>query len=361
MRNKIYRLLDAAANRACEAARVVEDIARFVLDDRALTSAWKQFRHDLVAALRSLPSEVRSAFREVESDVGATLSLPSEQNRSGIADLTAANVARLQQALRSLEEGAKLVDAEFASQVESLRYQSYTLASSMTNLEKNLQRLDGIRLYVLIDGGESPDAFARSVDMLVRAEVHAIQLRDKSLKDAKLLDRARMLVEKSRDHQVLTIINDRPDIAVLSRADGVHVGQGDLSVREARQVVGPERLVGVSTHDVDQLKRAVFDGADYAGIGPVFPSRTKSFSRYGGIALLHQVAEETKLPLFAIGGISLENAADVVRAGIERLAVGSAITTAADPEKVIDQFKAMLLDCEKKESSCEPMSSPLIH
>lgn len=351
MDDKVYRLLDAAANRACEATRVVEDIARFVLDDGVITAAWKQFRHDLATALQVLPAEARSAFREVASDVGTTLSLPTETQRATISDMAAANAARLQQSLRSLEEGAKLVDEELALKIESLRYRSYAIASSMTILENSLSRLSDVYLYVLVDGGESREDFVRLIDLLLAAKVDAIQLRDKSLEDAELLLRARLLTEKSRQCNVLTIINDRPDIAVLSQANGVHVGQEDLSVGEARQIVGAQRLIGVSTHGVDQLQQAVLDGANYAGIGPVFPSQTKSFHQHGGLALLQKVVAETAIPLFAIGGISLANVSDVVRLGIPRLAVASAITRSPDPEKAIKGFRAALADDDQRNVS----------
>jgi thiamine-phosphate pyrophosphorylase len=164
-----------------------------------------------------------------------------------------------------------------------------------------------------------------------------------------------LLTEKSRQRKVLTIINDRPDIAVLSQADGVHVGQEDLSVSEARQIVGAERLIGISTHSVDQLQQAVLDGANYAGIGPVFPSRTKSFSQHGGLALLEQVAAETAMPLFAIGGIDLTNVSDVVRTGIRRLAVASAITRSPDPEKAVKGLRAALAAHDEIDSGRQSM------
>ena len=340
--HKIYRLLDATANRACEAVRVVEDIVRFVFDDHLLTKEWKEFRHHLVAALQSLPAEMRSAFRHTESDVGTAIALTSEIKRDDIADLIAANMARLQQSLRSLEEGAKLIDDKLASQVEALRYRSYSLASVTQTIEESIQRLQDVRLCVLVDGGSSEQTFSQMLDLLLSADVGAIQLRDKKMNDAEFVARARLLVEKSRGRPTLSIINDRPDIAVLAGADGVHVGQTDLGVKEVRQIVGPYRVIGISTHNQEQLRRAVLDGANYAGIGPVFPSETKTFSCHGGLALIEQVANQTALPLFAIGGIDVKNAADVLRAGVSRLAVASAITSAVDPKKVVIALKERL-------------------
>ena len=126
-------------------------------------------------------------------------------------------------------------------------------------------------------------------------------------------------------------INDRPDIAPLCDADGAHVGQDDLSVRAARRIVGPDRLVGLSTHSVEQACRAVLEGADYIGVGPVFSSSTKQFATLAGLDLVRRVADEITLPWFAIGGIDPSNVNQVVEAGAQRLAVSGAICSADDP------------------------------
>src|SRR5207249_2564632 len=105
--------------------------------------------------------------------------------------------------------------------------------------------------------------------------------------------------------------NDRPDLARLAGADGVHLGQEDVTVRDARGIVGPHGLIGVSTHDRDQLDAAILEGASYLGIGPVFPSATKDFDDLAGLDLIRQAAEATTLPWFAIGGITEENVEEV--------------------------------------------------
>ena len=333
--HKIYRLLDAASNRACEAVRVVEDVVRFVFNDQFLTKEWKELRHNLASALQVLPAEMRFAFRHTERDVGASITLASEIKRSCTADLLAANVARLQQALRSLEESSKLLDVQLAQKIEALRYRSYVLASATQTIEESIKRLQDVRLCVLIDGGASEQDYSQLIDLLLSADVGAIQLRDKKMTDAELVLRARLLVEKTRGRETLSIINDRPDIVVLTGADGVHVGQSDLSVKDARQILGPGGLIGVSTHNAEQLSKAVLDGANYAGIGPIFESETKLFPNYGGLPLIEQIANQTALPVFAIGGINLENADAVIQAGIRRVAVASAITRTADPRSVV--------------------------
>ena len=129
----------------------------------------------------------------------------------------------------------------------------------------------------------------------------------------------------------MAIINDRPDVAAAADADGVHLGQDDMSVKDARAIVGPRKLVGVSTHSIEQGRQAVLDGANYIGVGPTFPSVTKQFDAFPGLELLRQVAAEIRLPAFAIGGITAANLSEVRGAGFHRVAVSSAVTQAASP------------------------------
>ena len=336
------RVLDAAANRAREGLRTVEDYVRFVLDDRLLTDQCKRLRHDLAAALAGIPAEHRLAARETQADVGTTLATPAEAVRASTASILPANFARLQEALRSLEEFGKLLDPEMAAELKRLRYQTYTLQRAVEITRSSLERLAGASLYVLIDGCPSVEEFQRLARSLIASGVHILQLRDKELDDRRLLERARLLRELTRGSDTLFIVNDRPDLAALSRADGVHVGQEELSVKDARSVVGPDALIGVSTHSIEQARQAVLDGANYIGVGPVFPSGTKEFEQFPGLDLLRAVGTEIRLPAFAIGGIDLGNVRDVLAAGFTRFAVSRAITTAADPAAVARELLAIL-------------------
>jgi thiamine-phosphate pyrophosphorylase len=335
-------VLDAAGNRAREGLRVLEDYVRFVLDDQHLTELCKQMRHDLANAISHISSNSRLAARETQADVGTELTTLSEERRSNIAGVVRANFARVQEAFRSLEEFGKLTKAEMGGWFKQLRYRAYTLERAVEITRGSTERLKKVRLYALVDGRGSADEFARLVRSLVEARVHVIQLRDKQLGDRELLARARLLRSLTWETPALCIVNDRPDLAALAGTDGVHVGQEEVSVKDARQIVGTNALVGVSTHSIEQARQAVLDGANYIGVGPTFPSETKTFEQFPGPELLKSVAAEIRLPAFAIGGITKENLAEVLATGITRVAVSGALANAADPAVAARELLAML-------------------
>jgi len=354
------RIIDANFNRAAEGLRVVEDHCRLALGDRHLTERCKQLRHDLTAALAAIPREHLHSARDSQADVGTAITTPSEGSRQSLAHIAAANWQRIQQALRAIEEYAKLIAPDIAPQIEAIRYHSYTFAKACTTTADTQERLANARLYVLLDGRASECEFAERAQELIAAGVHLLQLRDKRLDDRTLLARARLLrrvideAEAARQeprppthhslatHSPFLILNDRPDLALLARADGVHLGQDELSVHDARQIVGPEMLIGVSTHSIDEARQAVLDGASYLGCGPTFLSGTKHFDHFPGLEFLRQVAAEIALPAFAIGGITPENLPQVLATGLRRVAVGGAIATSADPTSMIRDFLTLL-------------------
>ncbi|QDV75039.1 thiamine phosphate synthase [Botrimarina mediterranea] len=342
LNHRVIRLLDASLNRASEGARVVEDYARFVLDDAHLARLAKELRHGIAAAGGILPLADRLACRDTPGDVGTAISTASEGQRTDAWAVCAASLGRLQEAIRSLEEYGKTIDPALGARFERLRYDAYTLASGLGGTQRGRERLGDARLYVLIDGSESSEAFARRVETLCEAGADVLQLRDKSLDDRTLVERARHLASLCRRHGVTSIINDRADIAVAAGADGIHVGQEELTVADARSVVGPGRLVGVSTHSIEQARTAVLAGADYLGVGPTFPSTTKAFAEFPGLDFVRQVAAEVSLPAFAIGGITPANVSEVVTAGLRRVAVSGAVSGASDPIAAVESLVATL-------------------
>jgi thiamine-phosphate pyrophosphorylase len=339
----IHRALDASVNRATEAIRTTEDIARFALNDAFLAQSCKDLRHELIDLMEPLlPASARLRARDTEGDVGTALAAPTEYVRKSMAQLAASNFKRAQQAVRSLEEFAKLSHGEIAAQLERLRYRLYTLEVPFTVILDSQNRLGACPLCVLIDGRTSMSEFRLLVEDLVLAGAPMIQLRDKQLTDLALYERARALVQLTRSPGIICVINDRVDVAVASGADGVHLGQDDLPVATARRQLPPGTLIGVSTHSLDQARHAVLSGADYLGVGPVFASRTKGFDELPGLSLVHGVTSELALPCFAIGGVTPQNLGTVLEAGATRVAVQDAILSAKSPGQMVAGFLQQL-------------------
>ena len=353
MENAVLRILDAAANRAREGLRVLEDCARFSLNDAGLTESLKHLRHDLAAALALLPMEQALQTRDTQGDVGTDIKTAAELHRESWPDLLAANAKRLSEALRSLEEAAKTINPDAAQALERLRYRGYTLEKSLLGGAagfQSVERFSRVRLYVLLT--ESICAPGRSwegvlEEILAAAPAHAgisplcVQLREKSCSDAELLARARVLVNACRKAGALAIINDRIDIALLSGADGVHLGQTDLPCGEVRRLLGPGKIIGVSTEKIAQAWQAVADGATYIAAGPMFPTTTKEKPRIAGpdyAAELIAANPPLNRPIVAIGGITLQHVQELTSRGIRSIAVSSAILRAQDAGLVVRNF-----------------------
>jgi thiamine-phosphate pyrophosphorylase len=283
--------------------------------------------------------------------VGTEIAQPSGLRRGDAWHACAASLKRAEQSLRSLEEYGKLVDPEFAAQMESLRYRLYTLEKAIDVGRSSRERLENVRLCVLVDGRTSEREFERLVGTLVESGAGMIQLRDKGLGDRELVARARLLRQLTRGSPTLVIINDRADIAVAVQADGTHLGQEDLSVKDARAIVGTRLLIGVSTHNINQARAAVLDGANYLGAGPTFPSRTKEFESFAGLNYLREVAGEIRLPTFAIGGITAQNLRNVLSSGVSRVAVGAAVTQATNPSVAIHELLSILDEASARRSA----------
>jgi thiamine-phosphate pyrophosphorylase len=336
------RILDASANRAREALRVIEDYTRFVLNDAFLTGALKQLRHDLAQALKMLPAPLLLESRDTPGDVGTSISTVAEMERSSLSAVVQANAKRLQEALRSLEEYGKVLHAEFAQRIERIRYECYTLERAMVRGQETRERLANARLYVLVTESLCRASLVGTVKEALLGGAQVIQIREKLIDDRILLDRAREVRKLTRDAGARLIINDRPDIACLCEADGVHLGQDDMSIQDARRILGPDAIIGVSTHNLEQLHCAILGGASYVGVGPTFPSPTKEFAGFAGLDYVRQAFAETTLPAFAIGGITLDNVAQVIAAGARRIAVSHAICAADDPRLVAHRLLTSL-------------------
>ena len=335
----VLRILDANFNRVAEGLRVVEEHQRFVVNDARMAGELKQIRHDLTSALSVIPHAERLRARDTEHDVGTQLTTHQEMERPHLGAIVSANFQRVFQSLRVIEEYAKTSWPGLSSEAERLRYRLYTLEKGLVGISApGDPRLAVARLYVLIDGASSESEFGQRVESLVAAGVHVLQLRDKRLDDRTLLDRAYVLRRVTEGSRTLMIVNDRADLAYLAGADGVHIGQDEISPSEARRILGADCCLGISTHTPEQAAEGVRDGARYLGCGPTFPSGTKTFSGFAGLEFLRYVAMEVFLPAFAIGGISEQNLDQVLETGIRRIAVQQAVWGAADPAAAATRF-----------------------
>jgi thiamine-phosphate pyrophosphorylase len=203
------------------------------------------------------------------------------------------------------------------------------------------RRLAEARLYVVTDTREKFGDLEGFLDGILAAGVDIIQLREKDWEAGDLMRWGRVFLDAAMRHDALFVMNDRPDIALAVGADGVHVGQNDLPVGFVRDLVGPDVLIGLSTHDRDQL-RAAPAGADYVCVGPVHETPTKPGRRETGLALVREAAKQERRPWFAIGGIDAQTLPAVVGAGATRIVVVRAISEARDPVAAVESLLAGL-------------------
>ena len=333
----VLRLLDANLDRAREGLRVLEDWARFGLGRADLVACTKDMRQRLGRCHRSDYKRARHAA----TDPATGMAHPAQQERLSPAQVVAANAARVQEALRVLEEFGRSCAASLAAEAAAIRYRLYDLEVEMLRLDsgredRRRELLKRCHLYLVT----SPvaDLEAR-VEAALSAGLRLVQYRAKQdsrsaagelLDDAQRLAQARSLRQLCARHGALFLVNDRIDLALAVDADGVHLGQGDLPPVLARRLLGPERLIGRSTHALPQLRQAVADGCDYVGVGPVNATPTKPGREPVGLAYVTQASAESPIPCFAIGGLSAAAVPSVLQAGAQRLAVVRAITEAAD-------------------------------
>jgi len=341
MNSTVLRLLDANANRAREALRVTEDFARFVLNDGELAARLKEIRHDLADVLKAILPDALP-WRDTPGDVGKANKTNGELTRQDIRDVVTAAGKRLGEALRAIEEYLKTTVPADAVRVEQLRYRFYDIEQRLARPLLGPGRFAEVRLYVLITETCCRRPWLEAAEEALIGGADCLQLRERGLDAGRLLTRARQLVDLCRRYRRLCIINDRPDIAILSDADGVHVGQEDLPAVEVRKLVGRDRIVGVSTHHLEQAKRAWLDGADYIGVGPMFPSTTKPREFVAGIEYAVEVVSQIPIPAVAIAGITLGNVDKVLSSGVPAVAVTAAVLDSDDPRSAAAEFKRRL-------------------
>jgi thiamine-phosphate pyrophosphorylase len=281
------------------------------------------------------------AGRDTLADVGTTIKVEGQLSRGNIKDCATAAAKRLTEALRTIAEAAQTVSHPVAAAVESLRYEAYTLEKDIFLAGSVREKFKSVRLYALLTA-EHPADIIRLTHACCAGGVDCIQLRVKNMPDDEFFACAVELVGICRNSNVISIINDRIDIAVAAAGDGVHLGQNDMPLDAARKIASSPMIFGTSTHNIDELNAAIEAGADYVGIGTAFTSSTKPHLQVAGLEYIKaasQIAYDAGVPHVAIGGITLENVEKVFTAGAQAIAVSSAIINAADPTEMCRLFK----------------------
>lgn len=340
----LKRIMDANLNRAAEAARILEEIARFLLNDKDLAEKLKNIRHKINSVQENDYGNYLQS-RDTENDVG--IDIKNSNERNNIENIFKANIKRLQQALRTLAEYS-VNNKENAAVFEKLRYASYALEKIMWDKGLSIwgdkSGLDSKKLYLVTNSDKfnSEDAFLDAIASALKGGVDILQFREKNMPAKKIVELGKKIKQLCSEYNVIFIVNDRVDIAAVLEADGVHLGQDDLDVKSTKEILGNKWggkcIIGVSTHAPEQALKAVEDGVDYIGIGPVFATPTKEGRTPVGLEYVKWVSENIDIPAFAIGGIDEENVDEVIKTGAKRVAVVRAIINAKSPQKAAEKF-----------------------
>lgn len=345
MLTQTLRIIDANINRAGEGLRFLEDIARFLLYDSHLTGRLKTLRHEIAQSVSNHSVSLLSE-RDSRGDVGYSQYLAAE-GKPDLLSLVKANAKRVEEALRVIEEIAKLPEVSSSldsSKFQEARFAVYTLEQDLVSRllrRDKKEKLAG--LYVILDTdalrGRDEVQVAREV---IKGGARVLQFRDKQRIRSQLLPVVDSLRILCRETGVLFLINDYLDLALAVDADGLHIGQDDLPLPVARRQLPIDKIIGCSTRTMSQAKKAEAEGADYIAVGSIFSSTTKPDSEVVGIENLRKIKQAVSLPVVAIGGINQANIEQVLAAGADSIAVISAIFERQNIEEATRRLVAQM-------------------
>lgn len=324
--DKVYRMIDANLNRISEGLRVLEDIARFTMDNKHTSKKIRELRHKV---RKTFDVENLIISRNIISDVGIETTKNSKLDfKSDIKQLILSNYKRVQEGLRVVEDSLKILDYNLESKIyEEIRYESYKLEKDMI-LSKYPQES---QLYLILgekfsDGRTNEYVLKEALE----AGVKIIQYREKEKNKRDKLEECKKLLEITKEHNAIFIVNDDLDIALAIKADGIHLGQEDMLVTDARRIA-PNMIIGVSTHNINQAIEAEKLGADYLGVGPMFVTSTKKNIEHSkGVEFLYEVSKKISIPYVAIGGIKESNLDLLLENNLNQYAMISEIVGAVD-------------------------------
>ncbi len=346
MSGSTLRIIDASLNRIGEGLRFLEDIARLLLDDAILTQQLKTMRHELTSSDWSFNRQLVQS-RNSEGDVGIGTEVPGEEKQRELPLMVVANAKRVQESLRTLEELAKIPGIADKLDTDKFKQARFNLYTIEQNVLSKLLRQDEIKriygLYVIIDTQALKGRpHVEVASQVISGGAKTIQLRDKSLSMGELLALAQQLKNLCAEQGVLFIINDYLELVLATDADGLHLGQGDLPFKVARKLLPMGKILGCSTTTVEQAVTAEAEGADYVAVGSIYPTPSKETAKVVGLERLRQIRQAVALPLVAIGGITKDNAIEVLATGADSVAVISAVLGAENIEDATRQIVARL-------------------
>jgi thiamine-phosphate pyrophosphorylase len=336
-----FRIIDASLNRIGEGLRFLEETARMLLNDSEITQQLKSLRHSIVITGSSLQEQLINS-READTDVGADMKSINEPPGKDMKAVLIANSRRVQESLRTLEEIARMPgspDELNTDKFRQARFLTYTIEKELFSKLLKQDKQNKIRgLYVVIDTellkGRSHVSVA---EQAINGGARIIQLRDKVRGKKQVLETAGGLRKLCSERDVIFIVNDYADIAVAADADGLHLGQDDLPVKEARKILPVDKIIGCSTTGVKQAVAAQESGADYVAVGAIYPTESKlsttTPAKVIGLDILKEVKQAVSVPVIAIGGINIGNVAEAVGAGADAIAVIGAVLGAESPEE----------------------------
>jgi len=326
---QISQIIDANLDRAREGLRVLEDWARFGLGLENHVIKIKNFRQ----ILGKNHLEVYKKSRNHIEDQCKGLSHEEQNNRKSPEKIISSNAARVQEALRVIEEFSRLNNKELSKIASEIRYEIYTLEVELLNFNTRKKSEKIIRdngLYAITD--QQSDVLEK-IEAILIGGVKIIQHRFKTGTDKNRLEEAIKIKNLCKKYNALFIVNDRVDIALASDADGIHLGQNDLNLKTARKLLGNSKIIGISANNEIDISTSIKDGCDYIGIGPVFKTSTKKDKEPLGLEKIRSLTKDIEIPWFAIGGINKENISYLKNNGFSKFALVSELMNSEDPKE----------------------------
>ncbi len=334
----VQRIIDANTNRVSEGLRVIEDVCRFIYENKEWTDEIRCIRHQV---RKNVEQKTLIHHRETTTDFGLEISASNVlDQKTDVEALVTANFKRVQEGLRTIEECLKVMGNNLESKVtEQIRFKAYALEKSLLTQK----RFPDTDIYGIL--GEDFSNGIDNIEMtkrLVASGIKIIQYREKHKSKQEKLEQCQKIIAITKPAGVTFVVNDDIDIALSVGAEGLHLGQDDLPIELARKIA-PHMMIGVSTHNPDQAQKAVADGADYIGVGPIYPTTTKvNVASSEGLSYLEWIAENIQIPHVAIGGIKAHNIKAVQDVGGSCFAIISELVGSQDTHKKTREIRAIL-------------------